>query len=199
MQFSCRRGWLRFIFSYIFFLIGENFESPYSATIHQLVCGFDILAQVYGRDGLLFEGRFHGFLASLFTQTGFQIDRNLEFFLEVKLLEGRRFGLTFEFDFESRSHILIAEFGIEFKRWHESKIDLTIISKFSTKCINIARSSWDQVERGSDELRYSLIVFWLKFFFKYIYDLISTNSKEGIMKRPFYKEGNEIRKSVSSW
>lgn len=198
MQFSCRRGWLRFIFSYIFFLIGENFESPYSATIHQLVCGFDILAQVYGRDGLLFEARFHGFLASLFTQTGFQIDRNWNFF-RSETLGREEIWVTFEFDFESRSHILIAEFGIEFKRWHESKIDLTIISKFSTKCINIARSSWDQVERESDELRYSLIVFWLKFFFKYIYNLISTNSKEGIMKRPFYKEGNEIRKSVSSW
>lgn len=196
MQFSCRRGWLRFIFSYIFFLIGENFESPYSATIHQLVCGFDILAQVYGRDGLLFEGRFHGFLASLFTQTGSTGTWN---FFRSETLGREEIWVTFEFDFESRSHILIAEFGIEFKRWHESKIDLTIISKFSTKCINIARSSWDQVERESDELRYSLIVFWLKFFFKYIYDLISTNSKEGIMKRPFYKEGNEIRKSVSSW
>lgn len=196
MQFSCRRGWLRFIFSYIFFLIGENFESPYSATIHQLVCGFDILAQVYGRDGLLFEGRFHGFLASLFTQTGSTGTWN---FFRSETLGREEIWVTFEFDFESRSHILIAEFGIEFKRWHESKIDLTIISKFSTKCINIARSSWDQVERESDELRYSLIVFWLKFFFKYIYDLISTNSKEGIMKRPFYKEGNEIRKGVSSW
>lgn len=196
MQFSCRRGWLRFIFSYIFFLIGENFESPYSATIHQLVCGFDILAQVYGRDGLLFEGRFHGFLASLFTQTGSTGTWN---FFRSETLGREEIWVTFEFDFESRSHILIAEFGIEFKRWHESKIDVTIISKFSTKCINIARSSWDQVERESDELRYSLIVFWLKFFFKYIYDLISTNSKEGIMKRPFYKEGNEIRKSVSSW
>lgn len=123
----------------------------------------------------------------------------LGIFFGSETLGREEIWVTFEFDFESRSHILIAEFGIEFKRWHESKIDLTIISKFSTKCINIARSSWDQVERESDELRYSLIVFWLKFFFKYIYNLISTNSKEGIMKRPFYKEGNEIRKGVSSW
>lgn len=58
--FLSTRGWLRFIFSspspYIFFLIGENFESPYSATIHQLVCGFDILAPKFTRWTRFWEG-----------------------------------------------------------------------------------------------------------------------------------------------
>lgn len=198
MQFSCRRGWLRFIFSYIFFLIGENFESRIPRQFTNLSADSTSWPK--------FTDEMDSFSREDFTDSWPRCLRKPDSrsigtwnFFRSETLGREEIWVTFEFDFESRSHILIAEFGIEFKRWHESKIDLTIISKFSTKCINIARSSWDQVERGSDELRYSLIVFWLKFFFKYIYDLISTNSKEGIMKRPFYKEGNEIRKSVLSW
>lgn len=108
-------------------------------------------------------------------------------FFRSETLGREEIWVTFEFDFESRSHILIAEFGIEFKRWHESKIDLTIISKFSTKCINIARSSWDQVERGSDELRYSLIVFLIKIFFQIyiwldLYKLERRNNEKTVLQ-----------------
>lgn len=141
MQFSCRRGWLRFIFSYIFFLIGENFESPYSATIHQLVCGFDILAQDLRTRWTPFRGKISRILGLVVYANRIPDRPELGIFFGSETLGREEIWVTFEFDFESRSHILIAEFGIEFKRWHESKIDLTIISKFSTKCINIARSS----------------------------------------------------------
>lgn len=128
--FLSTRGWLRFIF----FLPLPLYLLPYRRKLWEPVFRDNSPTclriwhpgpQVYEMDpflrGRIPVVRFHGFLASLFTQTG--STGTWHFFEEVKLLEiwvnvWIRFWIA-------RSHL---DCRIEFKKWHQSKIDV-IISK----------------------------------------------------------------------
>lgn len=116
MQFSCRRGWSGLIFSpsHIFFLIGENFGAFGQFT--NLSADSTSLAQVYEM-GTRFRGkiaRFHGFLASLFTQTGFRGSSGTWNIFSKRNSWESWLRLN---SILNQGHSLI----VEFEKWHESR------------------------------------------------------------------------------
>lgn len=129
MQFSCRRGWSGLI---SFPLPPPPYLLPYRRklwnlwTIHQLVRGFDVVGPSL-RDGDAFSGRkiarFHGFLASLFTQTGFRRSSGT-----WNIFSKRNSPGSVKNSILNQGHSLI----VEFEKWHGSRRSIDgIISKFN--------------------------------------------------------------------